>query len=159
MTFKTFVVVLSSNSPSFSYFLFPQNLRVLKFAFTHFSYFLFIHSESHSFPFSFLFISSSLSFGLSSLTVLHPFLCKQNLNLKGHQRKYDPMGSVLPELSLDLRPSFVPKTITDFLRHLSSATDRLATLHDFLARLEDELRKIHAFKRELPLSMLLLNDG
>lgn len=69
------------------------------------------------------------------------------------------MGSVLPELSLDLRPSFVPKTITDFLRHLSSATDRLATLHDFLARLEDELRKIHAFKRELPLSMLLLNDG
>ncbi|WVZ24767.1 hypothetical protein V8G54_003311, partial [Vigna mungo] len=77
----------------------------------------------------------------------------------GHQRKHDPMGSVLPELSLDLRPSFVPKTITDFLRHLSSATDRLATLHDFLARLEDELRKIHAFKRELPLSMLLLNDA
>ncbi|XP_027921746.1 transcription factor HHO6-like isoform X2 [Vigna unguiculata] len=69
------------------------------------------------------------------------------------------MGSVPPELSLDLRPSFVPKTITDFLRHLSSATDRLATLHDFLARLEDELRKIHAFKRELPISMLLLNDA
>ncbi|ESW28525.1 hypothetical protein PHAVU_003G293800 [Phaseolus vulgaris] len=69
------------------------------------------------------------------------------------------MGSVPAELSLDLRPSSVPKTITDFLRHLSSASDRLATLHDFLARLEDELRKIHAFKRELPLSMLLLNDA
>ncbi|XP_020232809.1 transcription factor HHO5 isoform X2 [Cajanus cajan] len=69
------------------------------------------------------------------------------------------MGSVPSELSLVLRPSFVPKTITDFLSQLSSASDKLATLHDFLARLEDELRKIHAFKRELPLSMLLLNDA
>ncbi|TKY59128.1 hypothetical protein E2542_SST16205 [Spatholobus suberectus] len=69
------------------------------------------------------------------------------------------MGSVPAELSLDLRPTFVPRTITDFLCDLSSAPDKLATLHDFLARLEDELRKIDAFKRELPLSMLLLNDA
>ncbi|XP_027345732.1 myb family transcription factor EFM-like isoform X2 [Abrus precatorius] len=69
------------------------------------------------------------------------------------------MGSVPSELTLDLRPTFVPKTITDFLCHLSSAPDKLPRLHDFLARLEDELRKIHAFKRELPLSMLLLNDA
>ncbi|KAK7362680.1 hypothetical protein VNO77_04800 [Canavalia gladiata] len=69
------------------------------------------------------------------------------------------MGSVPSELSLDLRPSFVPKTVTDFLYDLSSVPDKLPRLHDFLARLEDELRKIHAFKRELPLSMLLLNDA
>lgn len=70
------------------------------------------------------------------------------------------MGSVAAEeLNLDLRSSFVPKTITDFLRHLSANNNHPATLRDFLSRLEDELRKIHAFKRELPLSMLLLNDG
>ncbi|KAG5023474.1 hypothetical protein AAZX31_07G193100 [Glycine max] len=70
------------------------------------------------------------------------------------------MGSVAAEeLNLDLRSSFVPKTITDFLRHLSANNNHPATLRDFLSRLEDELRKIHAFKRELPLSMLLLNDA
>ncbi|KAK7319828.1 hypothetical protein RJT34_04556 [Clitoria ternatea] len=73
------------------------------------------------------------------------------------------MGSVpAEELSLDLRPTFIPKTITDFLSHLSSIPsnpDKLSRLHDFLSRLEDELSKIHAFKRELPLSMLLLNDA
>nr|QSD99755.1 MYB family transcription factor [Melilotus albus] len=73
------------------------------------------------------------------------------------------MGCVVPsELSLDLRPSFVPKTIANFLYHLSTiqtTSDKLSKLHDFLSRLEDELTKIDAFKRELPLSMLLLNDA
>ncbi|XP_057419863.1 myb family transcription factor EFM-like isoform X2 [Lotus japonicus] len=72
------------------------------------------------------------------------------------------MGSVPAELSLDLRPSFVPKTVANFLYELSTiprSTDKLSRLHDFLARLEDELRKIDAFKRELPLCMLLLNDA
>ncbi|KAK7252059.1 hypothetical protein RIF29_35764 [Crotalaria pallida] len=75
------------------------------------------------------------------------------------------MGSVPAELSLDLRPTnnstttFVPKTITDFLSTLSSAPNKLSLLNDFLSRLEDEFRKIDAFKRELPLSMLLLNDA
>ncbi|KAJ1375602.1 SANT/Myb domain [Sesbania bispinosa] len=72
------------------------------------------------------------------------------------------MGSVPAELSLDLRPSFVPKTIADFLYDLSTipaSSDKLSRLHDFLSRLEDELRKIDAFKRELPLCMFLLNDA
>ncbi|KEH30918.1 putative transcription factor MYB-HB-like family [Medicago truncatula] len=73
------------------------------------------------------------------------------------------MGCVVPaELSLDLRPTFVPKTIANFLFHLSTiqtTSDKLSKLHDFLSRLEDELNKIDAFKRELPLSMLLLNDA
>ncbi|XP_019422526.1 PREDICTED: myb family transcription factor EFM-like isoform X2 [Lupinus angustifolius] len=70
------------------------------------------------------------------------------------------MGSVPAELSLDLRPNFVSKTITDFLSTLpSSQNNKLSLLNDFIARLEHEFRKIDAFKRELPLSMLILNDA
>ncbi|XP_054788078.1 transcription factor HHO5-like isoform X2 [Prosopis cineraria] len=72
------------------------------------------------------------------------------------------MGSVPPELSLDLRPTFVPKTISDFLYEVSSignAADKLSRFDEFLKRLEEEMKKIDAFKRELPLCMLLLNDA
>ncbi|KAK7310393.1 hypothetical protein RJT34_07873 [Clitoria ternatea] len=74
------------------------------------------------------------------------------------------MGLVPAELSLDLRPTFtfVPKTITDFLYHLSTTPNvslKLSMLDDFVAKLELEYAKIHAFKRELPLCMLLLNDA
>ncbi|TKY69174.1 Two-component response regulator ARR1 [Spatholobus suberectus] len=72
------------------------------------------------------------------------------------------MGSVPAELSLDLRPTFVPKTITDFLCHLSTtpnASHKKSLLDDFVNRLELELAKIQAFKRELPLCMFLLNDA
>lgn len=72
------------------------------------------------------------------------------------------MGSVPPELSLDLRPTFVPRTISDFLYEVSSignAADKLSRFDEFLKRLEDEMRKIDVFKRELPLCMLLLNDA
>ncbi|KAB2634408.1 hypothetical protein D8674_038271 [Pyrus ussuriensis x Pyrus communis] len=71
------------------------------------------------------------------------------------------MSSVPPELSLDFRPMFVPKTISDFLKEVSiigNVSERLSKLDDFVNRLEDEMRKIEAFKRELPLCMLLLND-
>ncbi|XP_020232871.1 transcription factor HHO6 [Cajanus cajan] len=72
------------------------------------------------------------------------------------------MGSVPAELSLDLRPTFVPKTITDFLCHLSTtpnASHKKSLLDDFVHRLELELAKIQAFKRELPLCIFLLNDA
>ncbi|XP_052194078.1 myb family transcription factor EFM-like [Diospyros lotus] len=72
------------------------------------------------------------------------------------------MGSIPPELSLDIRPTYVAKTITDFLAELAairSASDRLVRIDDFVSRLEDEMRKIDAFKRELPLCMLLLTDA
>ncbi|KAK7348961.1 hypothetical protein VNO80_23760 [Phaseolus coccineus] len=64
--------------------------------------------------------------------------------------------------SLDFRPSFVPKTVTDFLCYLSStpnASLNMSLLQDFLSRLELELVKIQAFQRELPLCMFLLNDA
>ncbi|KAL1336967.1 hypothetical protein HN51_031408 [Arachis hypogaea] len=85
------------------------------------------------------------------------------------------MGSVPAELSLDIRaptpppppppstPSFIPKTITDFLSALSTtgitASEKQSRINGFLSHLEDEYNKIHAFKRELPLSMLLLSDA
>ncbi|MCD7472728.1 hypothetical protein HAX54_014059 [Datura stramonium] len=64
------------------------------------------------------------------------------------------MGSIPPELSLDCRPTFFPTSITDFLRQLTlirSVPDKLSQIDDYITRLEDEMRKIDAFKRELPL--------
>ncbi|KAJ8572327.1 hypothetical protein K7X08_008838 [Anisodus acutangulus] len=73
------------------------------------------------------------------------------------------MGSIGPqELSLDIRPTFVPTSITDFLKQLSlirNVPDKLSQIDDYITRLEDEMRKIDAFKRELPLCVLLVKDA
>ncbi|KAK8658525.1 hypothetical protein V6N13_036728 [Hibiscus sabdariffa] len=72
------------------------------------------------------------------------------------------MGSVPPELSLDFRPTFVPKTITSFFKEVSligNVSDKVSKLDTFVKRLEEEMRKIDAFKRELPPCMILLNDA
>ncbi|KAL4588756.1 hypothetical protein LXL04_001651 [Taraxacum kok-saghyz] len=74
------------------------------------------------------------------------------------------MGSLNPppELSLDFKPTFVPKTISQFLRQVSTIatdSDKILKLDDFVSQLETEMRKIDAFKRELPLCMLLINDA
>ncbi|KAJ6385792.1 hypothetical protein OIU77_028879 [Salix suchowensis] len=79
------------------------------------------------------------------------------------------MGSLSAELSLDFaRPStaktlpFLPKTITDFLKEVSVIGDSAVKdlkVDGFIKDLEEEKRKIDAFKRELPLCMLLLNDA
>lgn len=66
------------------------------------------------------------------------------------------------ELSLDLSLVYVPKTISEYLMEISGIKDsrrKLSKLDDYIKKLEDEMRKIDAFKRELPLCMLLLNDG
>lgn len=66
------------------------------------------------------------------------------------------------ELSLDSDLVFISKTIRDFILELSAIRDRsekLSKLDDYVKRLEDEMRKIDVFKRELPLSNLLLNNG
>lgn len=74
------------------------------------------------------------------------------------------MGSLNPppELSLDFKPTFIPKTISQFLGQVSTiatVSDKILKLDDFVTRLETEMRKIDAFKRELPLCMLLINDA
>ncbi|XVE66886.1 hypothetical protein DITRI_Ditri08aG0115900 [Diplodiscus trichospermus] len=72
------------------------------------------------------------------------------------------MGSVPPELSLDFGPTFVPKSISNFLKEVSLIGDvsaKVSKLDAFVKGLEEEMRKIDAFKRELPLCMYLLNDA
>lgn len=73
------------------------------------------------------------------------------------------MGSLnpSPEITLDFRPTFIPKTIGQFLgevSRISNVTEKLLQVDDFVKRLETETRKIEAFK-DLPLCMLLMNDG
>ncbi|XP_068654257.1 myb family transcription factor EFM-like [Aristolochia californica] len=71
------------------------------------------------------------------------------------------MGSS-SELSLDFKPSFISKTIAGLLREVSGIKDgceKFSKLEDYVKCLEEERRKIDAFKRELPLCMFLLSDA
>lgn len=56
-------------------------------------------------------------------------------------------------------PPFVPRTIRHFLTEIADVGDGSSRLDDFVERLEGELDKIDAFKRELPLCMLLLSEA
>ncbi|XP_076942118.1 transcription factor HHO6-like [Bidens hawaiensis] len=75
------------------------------------------------------------------------------------------MGSLNPppdQLTLDFKPTFIPKSIAQFLRQVSrigTVSDKILKLDDFVTRLESEMRKIDAFKREPPLCMILINDA
>ncbi|KAL9229748.1 hypothetical protein vseg_005182 [Gypsophila vaccaria] len=66
----------------------------------------------------------------------------------------------LPELSLDLSPPSVKPSFPEFLAdfpagHLEDSCELLKLIHE----LEDEIKKIQAFQRELPLSFTLLNHA
>ncbi|XP_027347206.1 transcription factor HHO5-like [Abrus precatorius] len=66
------------------------------------------------------------------------------------------------EPSLDLSLSFVPRNVSDILGDVPKSKEgsqKISTLADFVKRLEDEMRKIEAFKRELPLCMILVTDA
>lgn len=67
------------------------------------------------------------------------------------------------ELSLDLSLAFVPRTISELLGEVSDqskdGSQKMAMLEDYVRRLEDEMRKIEVFKRELPFCMVLVNHG
>ncbi|GFQ04735.1 two-component response regulator arr14 [Phtheirospermum japonicum] len=74
-------------------------------------------------------------------------------------------SSILPELSLDCRfPSKAcsRKSIGEIFAQVSrnhGVSEKILKLQDHVNRLRDEMKKIDAFKRELPLCMLLLNDA
>ncbi|KHN36204.1 hypothetical protein glysoja_003327 [Glycine soja] len=83
------------------------------------------------------------------------------LSLAQSQRK-TPKSNIIMEPSLDLRLGFVPKPLSLFFGDVSGnrdKCDKVVTLDGFVQRLEEELTKVEAFKRELPLCILLLNDG
>nr|XP_016453607.1 PREDICTED: uncharacterized protein LOC107777947 [Nicotiana tabacum] len=74
------------------------------------------------------------------------------------------MGLIPPELSLDCRPkTYIPHTIIEFLQEVStmdnSVYEKTLKIEDYVKRLEDEMKKIDSFKRELPLCLLLVNDA
>nr|XP_043628813.1 transcription factor HHO5-like isoform X2 [Erigeron canadensis] len=74
------------------------------------------------------------------------------------------MGILNPaqELSLDFKPTFIPRSITDFLAEIAkigNVNSKILKTEDFVSRLETEVIKIDAFKRELPLCMVLMNDA
>ncbi|XP_010531228.1 PREDICTED: myb family transcription factor EFM [Tarenaya hassleriana] len=66
------------------------------------------------------------------------------------------------DLNLDLGVYCLPKPLSEFLHEVSLIKDCPSTLSEIgglVDRLEEERRKIDAFKRELPLCMLLLNEA
>ncbi|KAL6584733.1 hypothetical protein OROMI_004027 [Orobanche minor] len=64
------------------------------------------------------------------------------------------------ELSLNYRPFYnIPKTVSDVLRDVCNVSDKIHKFDDIVKRLEDEMLKIVAFKLELPLTVLFINDG
>ncbi|KAI9166233.1 hypothetical protein LWI28_028560 [Acer negundo] len=65
-------------------------------------------------------------------------------------------------LGLGLGSGHVPKTTPGLLTKVSETQDKsqkLSMLQHYVENMEEEMKKIDAFKRELPLCMLLLNDG
>ncbi|KAK9113222.1 hypothetical protein Scep_020741 [Stephania cephalantha] len=73
------------------------------------------------------------------------------------------MGSVSQELSLVVDQDWSPKLmIGGFLREVSmirNPNKKRSKLDEYVFRLEEELRKIEMFKRELPLSMVLVEEA
>ncbi|XP_051145403.1 myb family transcription factor EFM-like [Andrographis paniculata] len=76
------------------------------------------------------------------------------------------MGMLIhPELTLDCRISsgtWIPKTIGEFLEEVSTIENesaKILKLEDYVNRLQEEMSKIDVFKRELPLSVLLISDA
>ncbi|XP_071736780.1 transcription factor HHO5-like [Rutidosis leptorrhynchoides] len=74
------------------------------------------------------------------------------------------MGKLITphELSLDLKPIFIPKTISQFLGEITrigNVSEKIIKIDDFITELETEISKIDAFKRELPLCMMIMNDA
>lgn len=68
------------------------------------------------------------------------------------------MSDISKQLNLD----FVPKSISDVLSQVSRIDDcsmKSSKLDIHIQLLEEELRKVDAFKRELPYCMKLLQDG
>ncbi|KAL1831587.1 hypothetical protein ACET3Z_001238 [Daucus carota] len=64
------------------------------------------------------------------------------------------------QLSLKTRPTFnAPNTITDLLGDVCNKSDQIDKLNDIVQRLQDEIITIDAFKTELPLTVLFVNDG
>ncbi|XP_021296851.1 transcription factor HHO5-like [Herrania umbratica] len=71
------------------------------------------------------------------------------------------MNPTSVDLSLSLKPSYVPKSISNLLEDLSkidNESDKLSVLSDYICKHQEELSTVEALKRELPQCRLLLMD-
>lgn len=65
-------------------------------------------------------------------------------------------------MSLDLNLYSLAKPLSQFLNDVSKIKDnhsKLFEIDEYVGKLEEERKKIDVFKRELPLCMLLMNEG
>lgn len=72
------------------------------------------------------------------------------------------VSEISNQLNLDMDIIFVPQTISDVLTEVSVIHDtsvKSSKFHFHIHLLEEELKKVDAFKRELPYCMQLLQDG
>lgn len=72
------------------------------------------------------------------------------------------MGLASNELNSKSGYGFVQKSISEFLQEIAVIQEngkKLAKINGFVFELENEMKKIRVFKRELPVCMLLLGDG
>ncbi|XVF71318.1 hypothetical protein PTKIN_Ptkin12aG0027800 [Pterospermum kingtungense] len=72
------------------------------------------------------------------------------------------MNPSFVELSLSLKPSYVPKSLTNLLLDLSkidNEADKLLVLSDYICKHQEELSKVEASKHELPQCRLLLLEA
>ncbi|KAK6266720.1 hypothetical protein QUC31_017557 [Theobroma cacao] len=72
------------------------------------------------------------------------------------------MNPTYVDLSLSLKPSYVPKSISNLLEDLSkidNESDKLSVLSDYICKHQEELSTVEALKRELPQCRLLLMDA
>ncbi|XP_039027355.1 transcription factor HHO6-like isoform X2 [Hibiscus syriacus] len=66
------------------------------------------------------------------------------------------------EISLSLKPTYVPKSLSSLLFELSRIDNeyyKLSVLSDYIRKHEDELTRVEALKHELPQSYLLLMEA
>ena len=77
-----------------------------------------------------------------------------------HNNPYSSSQSI--ELTLSLKPSYVPKSIADLFNDLAtieSVNKRLTILNEYLNKYKEELSRVETLKRDLPQCMLHLLDG
>ncbi|XP_062103244.1 myb family transcription factor EFM-like [Humulus lupulus] len=66
------------------------------------------------------------------------------------------------QCSSSLKPSYVPKTLTNLLNNLAKIDNvekKISILNDYLKKYEEELSRVEELRRDLPQCMLLLMDA
>ncbi|TYH62058.1 hypothetical protein ES332_D07G092700v1 [Gossypium tomentosum] len=79
----------------------------------------------------------------------------------GKKARCKTMNPSSIELSLSLKPSYVPKSISSLLFDLSKIDNqyyKLSVLNDYICKLEEELARVQPLKHLLPLCTLLLME-